>query len=194
MSTEHRTPGQRRLEANETGKQVGDPGIQVTSPHEIKAASAIAEIPGDDTAVSDASSAHDQRWQDVLANFVDDPRGSVLAATELVVNEVSAFVAVLDQHRKSMLNAPPEDRAASTEDLRQVAATYRDISKQLIASTQALTVSHRGKPARDDLEAERREVIGGRFDASRGRQVVPRRDAPPAQRSPGEPSSQDQRR
>jgi len=172
MSTEHHTHDDQRSEA----------------------ASVIAEIPGDDAAVSAASSAHDQRWHDVLANFVDDPRGSVLAATELVVNDVSAFVAVLDQRRNSMLNAPPDDHAATTEDLRRVAATYRDISKQITASIQALRVSHRGKLARDDLEAERREVIGGRFDVARWRQVTPPRDAPPAQTPPGEPSSQDQRR
>ncbi len=103
MSTEHHTHDDQRLEPNATGEQVEDPGID------------------------------DQRWHDVLANFVDDPRGAVLAATELVVNDVSAFVAVLDQRRKSMLNAPPEDHAANTEDLLQAAATYRDISKQLTA-------------------------------------------------------------
>jgi hypothetical protein len=160
---------------------------------EMEPASVIAEIPGDDAAVSGASSAHDQRWHDVLANFVDDPRGAVLAAIELVVNDASAFVAVLDQRRKSMLNAPPGDRTAATEDLRQAAATYRDISKQLTASTELLRVSHRGKLARDDREAERREVIGGRFDAAGGRQVMPHRDAPPARTPPGEPSSQIQR-
>ena len=175
MSTEHHNQDDQRLQPNETGEQVD---------------------PGDDAAASGASSAHDQRWHDVLANFVDDPRGSVLAATELVVNDVSAFVAVLDQRRKSMLNAPPEDHAANTEDLRQAAATYRDISKQLTASTQELRASDRGRLARDDREAERREVIGGRFDAAGGRQVTPHRDAPPAppaQTPPAEPSSQDQR-
>jgi hypothetical protein len=194
MSTEHHRHDDQRLEPNEIGEQVKDPGIQVVSADEMEPASVIAEIPGDDAAVSGASSAHDQRWHDVLADFVDDPRSSVLAATDLVVNDVSAFVAVLDERRNSMLNAPPEDHAASTEDLRQMAATYRDISKQLTASTQALRVSHRGKVARDDLEAERREAIDWRFDAAGGRHVMPRRDAPPAQTRPGEPSSQDQRR
>ena len=155
--------------------------------------SVIAGIPGGDAAVAGAASAHDERWHDVLANFVEDPRGSVLAATELVVNDVSAFVAVLDQRRKAMLNAPPEDQAASTEDLRQAAAAYRAISKQLTASTQALGGSQRGKLARDDLEAERRDVIGGRFDAAGGQQVMPHRDAPAAQTPAGEPSSQSQR-
>jgi len=158
----------------------------------LEAAGVIAEIPGDTPA--SGASAHEERWHDVLANFVDDPQGSVLAATELVVNNVSAFVAVLDERRKSMVNAPPDENAATTEDLRKLAATYRDISKQLTASTQALRVSLRGKKAGDDVEAERREVIGGRFDTVRGRQVMPHRDAPPAQRQPGEPSSQDQRR
>jgi len=184
MSTEHNTRDYRRLEANETGEHMQDPGMQGASAGEMAAAGASAG----------SSSEHDQRWHDVLANFVDDPRGAVLAATELVVNEVSAFVAVLDQRRKSMLNTPPEDYPVSTENLRQVAAAYRDISRQLIASTQALTESHREELARDDLEAARREVIGGRFDAARGRQVMPQRDAPPAQRSPRESSSQDQRR
>jgi hypothetical protein len=189
MSTEHHAHDNQRLEPNETVEQVEDPSIQVVSADEMMPASLIAEIPGDDAAVSETSSAHDQRWHDVLANFVDDPRGSVLAATDLVVNDVSAFVAVLDQRRKNMLNALPDDHAATTEALRQVAGTYRDISKQLTASIQALRLSHPGKPAREDLEVERREVIGGRFDAPGGRQVMPHRAAPP-----GEPSSQDQRR
>jgi hypothetical protein len=198
MSTEHHKHDDQRSQPDKTGEQVKDPGIQVVSGNEMEPARVIAEIPGDDAAVSGASSARDQRWHDVLANFVDDPRGSVLAATELVVNDVSAFVAVLDQRRKSMLNAPPEDYPANTEDLRQAASTYRDISNQLTASTQALRVSRHGKLARDDREAERREVIGGRFDAAGGRQVMPHRDAPPAQTPPAqtppaEPSAQDHR-
>lgn len=181
MSTEHHKHDDQRLKPNATGEQAEDPGIQVVPADEMKP-------------VSGASSAHDQRWHDVLANFVDDPRGSVLAATELVVDDVSAFVAVLDQRKKSMLNASPEDHAVATEDLRQAAATYRDISKLLTASIQALRVTPRGKLARDDREAERREVIGGRFDATAGRQVKAHRDASPAQTPPGKPSSQDQRR
>ena len=194
MSTEHHKHDNQRLKPNETGDQAEDPGTRVGSADEMESAGVITGIPGEDAAASGASSTHDQRWHDVLANFVDDPRGSVLAATELVVDDVSAFVAVLDQRKKSMLNAPPEDHAAATEDLRQAAATYRDISKQLTASIQALKVSQRGKVARDDPEAERREVIAGRFDVSGGRQVMPRRDAPAGQTPPGEPSSQDQRR
>ena len=196
MSTDHHGHDDQRLKPKVTGGQVEDPGIQVVPAGEMEPASVIADIPGDDDADSGASSAHDQRWQDVLANFIDDPRGSVLAATELVVDDVSAFVAVLDQRKKSMLNASPEDDAAATEDLRQAAGTYRDISKQLNTSIQALKRTQRGKPARHDREGERREVIGGRFDPAAGRQAMPRRDAPPAQRTPppGKPSSQDQRR
>jgi hypothetical protein len=171
MSTDHHKHEDQRFKPNATGEQVEDRGIQAVPAGEI-----------------------DQRWHDVLANFIDDPRGSVLAATELVVDDVSAFVAVLDQRKKSMLNASPEDDAATTEDLRQAAATYRDISKQLTASIQALRVAHRGKRARDDLEVERREVIGGRFDAAGGRQVMPHRDPPPGQTPPEKSSSQDQRR
>jgi len=193
MSTEHHKHDDQRLKPSATGGQVEDPGIQAVSADEKGPASVIAG-PGDDGAVAGASSAHDQRWHDVLANFIDDPRGSVLAATELVVDDVSAFVAVLDQRKKSMLSASPEGDAASTEELRQTAATYRDLSKLLTSSIQALRVTNRGKRARDDLEVERREVIGGRFEAVRGRQATPHRDAPPAQRQPGEPSSQDQRR
>lgn len=189
MSTEHHKHRDQRLKPNETGEQVEDPGIQVVSADETESASVT-----DDDADSGASSAHEQRWHDVLAHFIDDPRGSVLAATELVVEDVSAFVAVLEQRKKSMLNVPPEDRAATTEDLRQTAATYRDISKLLTASTQALRVTPRRKQARDDKGAERREVIGGRFEGAGGRHVVQHRDAPGAQRPPGEPSSRDQRR
>jgi hypothetical protein len=153
----------------------------------------IAGVPGGGAAGAGASSAHEQRWHDVLANFVDDPRGAVLAATELVVSDVSAFVAVLDQRRKNMLNAAPGDHAVSTEDLRQAASAYRAISKQLTASTQALGESPRGKPARDDQEAQRREVIGGRFDAAAAKQATPHHDTPAAQPSPEDQASQTQR-
>lgn len=141
MSTEYPKHDDRRLKPKETGERVDDPAIQVVSADEMTQASNIAEIPGDEAAASGESAAHEQRWHDVLANFIDDPRGSVLAATELVVDDVSAFVAVLDQRKKSMLNAPADDHAASTEDLRRAAAAYRDISKQLTASIQALKVS-----------------------------------------------------
>lgn len=194
MSTEHHKHHDQRLKANETGEHVEDPGIQVVSGDEMEPASVIAEIPGDDAGDSGASAAYEQRWHDVLANFIDDPRGSVLAATELVVDDVSAFVAVLEQRKKNMLNSPPQDQGAATEDLRQTAVAYRDISKLLTASIQALRVTNRGKSARDEPEVERREVIGRRFDAAGRRQAMPRRDAPPAQTPPGKPSSQDQRR
>ena len=166
MSTDHRKRDDQRWESREAGEQVEDPGIQVVSADGMESASVIAEIPGDD-ADYDAST-HDQRWHEVLANFVDDPRGSVLAATDLVVNDVSAFVTVLDQRRKSMLNAPPGDHTTTTEDLRQTAATYRNISKQLTASIQALTTNHRRAPTRGDLETERREVIDERLDTAGG--------------------------
>jgi len=190
MSTEHDTYDNQRWESTETGERVEDPGIQAYSADQMQPGNIIAEIPGDDAAFYGSSSAHDQRWHEVLADFVDDPRGSVLAASDLVVNDVSAFVAVLDKRRKNMMNAPPEDYGGTLEDLRQVATTYRDISKHLNAGIQALRMSYRGTLGRDDLPAQRRDVIGGRFDASGGRHVAPRRDA---QMPPGDPSSQDQR-
>src|SRR5215469_5455043 len=98
MSTEHHKHDDQRRKPNATGEQAEDPGIQVVPADEREPASAIAEIPGDDAADSGASSAYEQRWHDVLANFIFDPRGSVLAATEIVVDDVSAFVARSEEH------------------------------------------------------------------------------------------------
>jgi hypothetical protein len=191
MSTEHHKHDDQRLKPNATGDQADDPG---RGP-----ASVIAEIPGDDADASGESAAHEKRWHDVLADFIDDPRAAVLAATELVVDDVSAFVGVLDQRKKGLLNASLGDEGATTEDLRQAVATFRDISKQLTASIHTLRVTDRGKReredrAREDRVPEQREVIGGRFEAARARQVVGRREPPSAQTPPGKPSGQDQRR
>lgn len=94
----------------------------------MEPASVIADIP-------DAGG--DRHWKEILAGFVDDPDGCLRAATELLEEEMSAFVALLGQRRESMLNATSSQDDAKTEQMRRSVLTYRDLSRQLAASTEA---------------------------------------------------------
>ena len=46
--------------------------------------------------------ADNQRWHDILLGFIDDPRGSVAEAADLVEADVTALIALLSRRRDAM--------------------------------------------------------------------------------------------
>jgi hypothetical protein len=144
-------------------------GIRVVSADEMEPASVITDIPDadaprpdvepadelppdvepadeltPDVELADASASQtraddDRRWQEILGRFVDDPRGCVQAATELVEDELSTFAALMSRRRESMDNSTSGESDAKTEQMRQAVMTYRDISRQLAASTRVVS-------------------------------------------------------
>lgn len=119
-------------------------GIRVVSAAEMEPASVITDIPDTDAASrqvepADASAktspVDDRRWHEILVSFLDDPRGSVQAATDLIEDDLSAFAAFLSRRRESLL----DDDGARIEQMRQVVVTYRDISRQLAAGARAVS-------------------------------------------------------
>ncbi|HEX9622884.1 MAG TPA: hypothetical protein VF979_00790, partial [Streptosporangiaceae bacterium] len=84
-----------------------------------------------------------ERWHDIVAGFIDDPRGSVAEAAELVESDVTALIALLSRRRDTMGEGWQAERSAdaggATEELRLALRDYRDFARQLTASRKALS-------------------------------------------------------
>jgi len=65
-----------------------------------------------------------REWSDVLAMFVDDPRGSVAEASELVDEAINALITAA-RGRQASLAASWQAQDADTEQLRIALRGYR---------------------------------------------------------------------
>lgn len=74
-----------------------------------------------------------------MADFVDDPRSAVQAATDRVENEISEFVAELREHLAKLPDSSPGQSAAPTEEMRQILLSYREVSTHLAENRRSLT-------------------------------------------------------
>ena len=85
----------------------------------------------------------DERWHDIVAGFIDDPRGSVSEAAELVEAEVTSLIALLSRRRDTLggtwQTGQASETGSVTEDLRLAIRGYREFSSQLAASVKALS-------------------------------------------------------
>ena len=73
----------------------------------------------------------DDRWQQIQADFVDDPRGSISAAHQLVGELIESIVRDLNRERDS-LNQQWSDEKVSTEDMRVCFQRYREFYHQIL--------------------------------------------------------------
>jgi hypothetical protein len=65
-----------------------------------------------------------QRWNQIRATFVDDPRGSVTQAADMVDEAIEAFTAAA-RKRQAWLASSWQGRDAGTEELRTALQDYR---------------------------------------------------------------------
>jgi hypothetical protein len=72
-----------------------------------------------------------ERWAAIQATFVDDPRGSVAAASELVTEAIAALVASAEQRERGLRGEWERD-GADTEDLRNTLRGYRGLLDRLV--------------------------------------------------------------
>jgi hypothetical protein len=94
------------------------------------------DLPADPTdAPVDADASVDEaagdQWGEILAMFVDDPRGSVAEASVLVGEAIEALVATAHQ-RQASLAASWQAEGADTEQLRQALQDYRAFWARLV--------------------------------------------------------------
>jgi len=80
---------------------------------------------------SDRAEEYRRRWESLKAGFVDEPRGAVKEADELV-GRVLDDVAELFARQRSELEADLRNEQASTEDLRQALGRYRSFFDRLL--------------------------------------------------------------
>jgi hypothetical protein len=104
-----------------------DPPTEVTEVEEIDAE--LDDRPTD----RPASSAPEERWQQILAEFVDDPRGSVKAAHELVGQSVQQLVDRLNDKRASLEQQWSRGDDVNTETLRVCLQEYRAFFNRLLS-------------------------------------------------------------
>jgi hypothetical protein len=93
-----------------------DTGVRVG-----RAAQADAEVAARGDSVDAAAG---RKWSEVLAMFVDDPRGSVTEASAIVDEAVNAFIAAT-RGRQASLAASWQAQDTDTEQLRVALRDYR---------------------------------------------------------------------
>ena len=96
-----------------------------------EAARPQAPADGDTGMAGDPERIH-ERWAAIQATFVDDPRGSVAAAAELVTETVAALVARTEQRERG-LRGEWEREGVDTENLRNTLRNYRGFLDRLVA-------------------------------------------------------------
>jgi hypothetical protein len=89
------------------------------------------DVPKGGPMVGDPEQLH-ERWAAIQSTFVDDPRGSVTSAAEMVT-EVIATVVASAQERESALRGEWDRDGADTESLRNALRSYRALLDQLAA-------------------------------------------------------------
>jgi hypothetical protein len=121
------------------GTPLGPGGVHARPAGEPHPGTVPAEvIPADDAAAEAAAgggtAGHPgqlhQRWAAIQAAFVDDPRGSVAAAAELVTEAVGTLVASVKERERG-LRGEWDRGGVDTEGLRNALRSYRRFLDQL---------------------------------------------------------------
>jgi len=89
------------------------------------------DVPKGSPMAGDPDQLH-ERWAAIQSTFVDDPRGSVTSAADMVT-EVIATVVASAQERESGLRGEWDRDGADTESLRNALRSYRSLLDQLVA-------------------------------------------------------------
>jgi hypothetical protein len=81
---------------------------------------------------SERAEGYDTRWKELKGEFVDDPRGAVRGANELV-GEVLDELEELFRRQRSDLEQSLDSEQTTTEDLRQALIRYRFFFDRLLS-------------------------------------------------------------
>lgn len=105
---------------------------------EARAAEPRAAVPATndkEAALFDAGAAGDlrERWQSIQVAFVDEPRGAVEQADQLVDEVLKRLAESFTRERGELERAWSGGSEASTEDLRQAIRRYRSFFNRLLA-------------------------------------------------------------
>jgi hypothetical protein len=71
------------------------------------------------------------RWQQVQSRFVDDPRGSVTEAADVLAHVTAELEAAIAERQRALRDRWTEGQSADTESLRETLLMYRALLHQL---------------------------------------------------------------
>lgn len=92
----------------------------------------VAPTAGDTAAPTAAARDISQRWREIQAMFVDDPRGAVELAAAAANDAVSSLVSVIQQRQESLHRAGDQGSGGdTTEQLRSALQDYRALFQSL---------------------------------------------------------------
>jgi hypothetical protein len=93
------------------------------------------EVPEQRTPLFEEAELTDSRrnWQNIQADFVDDPRNAVRQADELVASLMKRLAEVFGNERAKLEHEWDKGEDVSTEDLRQALRRYRSFFDRLLS-------------------------------------------------------------
>jgi hypothetical protein len=89
-----------------------------------------SDVPADTNMVGDPEKLQEQ-WSAIQSTFVDDPRGSVVAAAEFVSETIAALVASAEERERGLRGEWDRD-GVDTEGLRNALRSYRVVLDRLV--------------------------------------------------------------
>jgi hypothetical protein len=104
-----------------------EPAVEPTTP------SGGGGAPGERVPPVAGAAGYRARWEDIQAAFVDEPRGAVEDADQLVVEVIDEITAELTRRRDEVRDRWHDDPAVATEDLRLTLQRYRTVLDQLLS-------------------------------------------------------------
>ncbi|HEX4659428.1 MAG TPA: hypothetical protein VH307_18730 [Streptosporangiaceae bacterium] len=133
------------VQADADATSYGDNGAYAPPPPDAAAPAAsgspvVAGSAMDSGTPADARPSADtmagQRWNQIRATFVDDPRGSVTQAAGMVDEAIEAFISAA-RERQAWLASSWQGREAGTEELRTALQDYRALWRSVTENLQS---------------------------------------------------------
>ncbi|HUF54322.1 MAG TPA: hypothetical protein VMR52_11190 [Dehalococcoidia bacterium] len=125
-------------ERSETRENYGRPGA-ATETAEARQDFDEREVPsttGADQGELFRQASYDEyasRWEQIQADFVDDPQATVARADALVSDVINDLTQTFESERNSLENQWSQDAEANTEDLRIALQRYRSFFQRLLS-------------------------------------------------------------
>ena len=129
--------GGAAAEVPDDGRDRGETPVGVVDP-----AVPPSQVPGGDSAsqedvallAADDGAGFQRRWEELQANFVDDPRRTVDQADELVAQVMQRVAEGFATERERLERQWGRDEDVSTEDLRVALQRYRSFFRRLLSA------------------------------------------------------------
>ena len=120
--------------ADLTGRATATPDAPDTADADGAAATTASPEAGDRLLQGDRAAMFEGRWREIQVGFVDEPRGAVEDADNLVAELMRDLAETFSQERSRLETAWSAGESVDTEDLRVALTRYRSFFHRLLAT------------------------------------------------------------